>query len=77
MKAGKLYMPAPSESRYATRRGYRIQSTGEYRAPRAGEWFISGDPAEGYYAPNDLTMKYYIGRRVKVRVTQVVVVIGE
>lgn len=70
-------MPAPSESRYATRQGYRIQSTGEYRAPKAGEWFISGDPAEGYYTPNDLTMKYYIGKRVKVKVEQVVIVIGE
>jgi hypothetical protein len=34
--------------------------TGEFRAPKAGEWFLSGAIPEGYRATNDLSGEYYI-----------------
>ncbi len=45
---------------------------GEKRAPRAGEWFLSGASVAAYFAPNDLTMVYHIARIV--RVTKALVV---
>lgn len=40
--------------------------TGEFRAPKAGEWYLSGAIPEGYRAPNDLTQAFYILRIVRV-----------
>lgn len=40
--------------------GIHAVNTGEFREPKAGEWFLSGSPVEAYKAVNDLTMKYYI-----------------
>jgi hypothetical protein len=37
------------------------------RAPRKGEWYLSGDMA--YRAPNDLTSAYYIACIIRVQVT--------
>lgn len=34
--------------------------TGEFRPPKAGEWFLSGALPEGYRANNDLSTKYKI-----------------
>lgn len=34
--------------------------TGEFREPKAGEWYLSGAIPEAYRAPNDLTSKYHI-----------------
>lgn len=48
--------------------------TGEKRAPRAGEWYLSGAIIEAYRAPNDLPTAYHIARLVKVeRRTEVVI----
>ena len=42
-------------------------STGEFRKPLKGEYFLSGSIIEGYRAPiNFQTMKYNIARPVKV-----------
>jgi hypothetical protein len=32
----------------------------DYRAPKKGEWYLSGAIPEAYQAPNDLTQCYYI-----------------
>lgn len=36
--------------------------TGEFRPPKAGEWYLSGAIPECYRAPNDLTTAYQIVR---------------
>jgi hypothetical protein len=36
--------------------------TGEHRAPRAGEWHLSGAIVAAYRAPNDLSTAYHIAR---------------
>ena len=41
--------------------------TGDKRQPRKGEWYLSGNPAEVYRAPNDLSTDFLIMRLVKVR----------
>lgn len=51
---------------HGTRRLMGVE-TGEFRAPRAGEWFLSGAIPEGYRANNDLDGKYHILRLVVVR----------
>jgi hypothetical protein len=43
----------------------RVIWTGEKRPPKAGEWYLSGSPIEGYIAPNALTQRHYIGRLVE------------
>lgn len=40
----------------------RCVRTGEFRAPKAGEWYLSGAIPVGYRAPNDLTTEYHILR---------------
>jgi len=42
---------------------YAVRS-GEFRAPRKGEFYISGAIPAAYRAPNDLTMKFQIARLV-------------
>jgi hypothetical protein len=46
---------------------FRAVSTGEKRAPKKGEWYLSGAIATAYKAPNDLTSEYHIARLVRVR----------
>lgn len=36
--------------------------TGEFRAPRRGEWYLSGAIPEAWQAPNDLSQSYHIVR---------------
>lgn len=38
--------------------------TGEFRPPRAGEYFLSGARIEAYLATNDLDMPYHIAREM-------------
>ena len=40
--------------------------TGEKRAPRKGEWFLSGARIGAYHAFNDMSMVYHIARLVRV-----------
>ena len=49
---------------------HRGQRTGEFRPPKKGEWFLSGAIPEAYFAPNDLTVSYFILRIVPVEVIQ-------
>ncbi len=58
-----------------TRDGRRITSirTREFRAPKAGEYYLSGASPAAYRAPNDLTTAYRIMRLVAVnRETKVI-----
>lgn len=46
-------------------RGKRFVRTGEFRAPRKGEFFLSGSIPEVYVAPTDeITTQYQIMRMV-------------
>lgn len=45
----------------------RFKRTKEFRAPKKGEWYLSGAIAEAYRAPNDLSSPYWIATRVSVR----------
>jgi hypothetical protein len=40
----------------------RARWTGEYRAPRKGEWYISGSRPVAYRAPNDLETEFFIAQ---------------
>lgn len=42
----------------------RFRWTGEVRAPKAGEWFLSGAIIEAYRAEHDLTTTYPIAQPV-------------
>ena len=46
--------------------------TGEYRPPRAGEWYVSGAIPEAYRMPNDGTMPHHIARLIVVRRREVI-----
>jgi len=42
--------------------GWNVTMTGEYRAPKAGEWYISGAIPEGYLATNDMKDNRWIAK---------------
>lgn len=52
--------PANAKEVSAKHRKAQFVDTGEFRAPKKGEWFLSGAVPEVYCAPNDLSMKYHI-----------------
>jgi len=45
---------------------FKAIKTGEYRAPKKGEWYLSGAIPEAWKAKNDLSSKYFILKIVKV-----------
>jgi len=49
----------------------RAKWTGEKRAPKAGEWFLSGAEVGAYLTKNDLTSVYHIAKLVIVKVETV------
>lgn len=59
--SAKFYSVAMDE-RSATRqdRKARYVRTGEFRPPRAGEWYLSGAHPEAWKAPNDLGQSFHI-----------------
>ena len=61
----KLVEPLPSEANGAG--GVRAILTGEFRAPKKGEWYLSGAIPEAYRADNDFANKnkYHIARLVR------------
>ena len=50
-----------------TRRSRCYRATGEFRAPRKGEYYLSGAIIMAYRAPNDLTQAYWIAAEVAER----------
>lgn len=59
MKAGKLYPIAEYEGK-ATNGSRYVRTTGEFRPPRKGEWFVSGAIVEGYLAVSDMSKPQHI-----------------
>jgi len=39
---------------------FLYEASGEYRAPRKGEYYLSGSVIEAYRAPNNLTLEFWI-----------------
>jgi hypothetical protein len=39
---------------------FRFEATGEYRAPKKGEYYLSGSEIVAYRAPNDFTLEFWI-----------------
>jgi hypothetical protein len=50
-----------------TRTLTRARWTGEFRLPRKGEWYLSGNPVEAWQAPNDLARDFHIAELVQGR----------
>ena len=50
-------------------RNTRAVGTGEFRAPKKGEWYLSGALVTAYRAPNDFTSPYMIAKLVQVKTT--------
>lgn len=50
---------ADGEKPPATMRDAKARMTGEYRAPKKGEWFLSGATPEAYQAPTDMPGQEY------------------
>lgn len=48
------------------KRGVKFKATGEFRAPRKGEHYLSGAIIFAYRAPNDLSTPYWIAKEVHV-----------
>lgn len=44
----------------------RAEYVGEFREPKAGEWYLSGAKIEAYKTKNDLSTKYHIAKLVRV-----------
>lgn len=53
----------------------RAVMTGQYRPPRAGEWFLSGACPEAYKAVHDLHTAYAILRLVLVREKKIEIIL--
>jgi hypothetical protein len=65
----ELQQPLPVPNvRYPAGEGLRTRRfvrTGEFREPRAGEWYLSGAIPEAWRAPNALSTKFHILRQVE------------
>lgn len=73
LQKDKLYPLAPGERvpGESDTRNVRARATGEFRAPRRGEWYLSGATIEAYRAPSDLTTSFHIARLVRGRLVWV------
>lgn len=69
LRVGELYPVADEELSAVPgdweRKAARVRATGEYRAPKAGEWWLSGAIVEGYHSPYDLRDPQHIGVLVR------------
>ncbi len=57
---------------YMENRHFRVIPTGEKRAPKKGEWYLSGALVTGYRSPSDATAEYLIAKLVRVERVPVV-----
>lgn len=57
----------PGEHSHLPRSRQIYVSTGEFRAPKKGEYYLSGAIPCAYLAPNDFTQPYHIMRAVPER----------
>lgn len=72
MKKGNFYPVGEKTGLVISNLGYpanrfQVESTGEFRFPKKGEWFLSGAIIQGYKTQNDLTTSYNIGKLVEVK----------
>lgn len=58
---GHLWGESRRDGKYA-----RAVRTDEFRAPKAGEWYLSGSTVLAYRAPNDLSTEFRIAAIVVV-----------
>lgn len=72
VKRGEVYPIAEEDKAKAPAVSGAVKTaarwTGERRAPKAGEWYLSGAVVEAYRAPNDLSSEFHIARLVAGRV---------
>jgi hypothetical protein len=57
----------PGEHNYYTKPRMIYERTGEFRAPRKGEYYLSGAIPCAYRAQNDLSTDYHIMRPIAER----------
>lgn len=50
----------------------RAEDSGEFRCPKAGEWYLSGANVEAYYASKDLSTPYHIAKLVLITTEKIV-----
>ena len=56
-------------------KGLKAINSGVFRAPKKGEWYLSGAIPCAYQSPNDLSTKYWIAQLVRVKtVTKEIIV---
>jgi hypothetical protein len=48
----------------------RAVATGQYRQPKAGEWYVSGAVPTAYRSPSDLSQCYHIVQLVRIHATR-------
>jgi hypothetical protein len=68
----KKYYPVADRPDFNNK--YKARHTGKFRAPRRGEYYLSGAIPEAYRAPNDLTSAYWIMKLVRVEVKTIEVI---
>jgi len=73
----KFYPLADLYGSLKEQRHLRAIRTGEFRAPRKGEWYLSGAIVEAYRAPNDLTPEYQIAKIVRVETETITRIVEE
>lgn len=56
----KIYNLAHEYYQVSSLRKFAAIRTGAFRAPRKGEWYLSGAIPEAYRAENDMSEAYYI-----------------
>jgi len=61
--------------KYGEMSKYKVRYNGEFRRPKAEEWFISGAIPEGYYTKNDFGYQYHIGELVEVKITEIIEIV--
>lgn len=49
-----------------------FEATGEFRKPKAGEFYLSGALVSAWYARNDLDSAYWIARKVILKPDEIV-----
>jgi hypothetical protein len=71
----KIGDPLPSIGMAGGRLGnglhVKAKRTNEFRAPRKGEWYLSGAIPIAYKAPNDLSTEFRIMRLVVTRTVEI------
>ena len=66
-------MAAPPPGRHPQIRAIKIPG---FRAPKKGEWYLSGAVTAAYRAKNDLTTEFHIARLVVVKSVTTEVILG-